>query len=133
VRRLIHEIRVDDCALEGELRINCGFARTGCRIAHDLNVAGTVCADRRESAIGDDVVDDHDVVGAESVDSIAELASSTVAGKDAFDAIPRHHRAVVARLPAMDQDTAITAVADRITRYAQTHGVYGVDACIGRA
>ena len=50
-----------------------------------------------------------------------------------LDAVVDHHRAVVARLPAMHEDAAIGAVGDRVRRDLQPGGLNAVEAGFSRA
>ena len=57
------------------------------------------------------IVGHHDIGGAEDVDAVAPLAGTAVERTDAGDAVASYQRAVLARIPAVDQNAAIDAVA----------------------
>src|SRR5690606_35631028 len=83
-------------------------------VGDDLHVAGAVGADGREGAVGDVIVGDDDVAGAEDVDAVAVLAGAAAARRDALDAVAGDDGAVAAGLPATDQDAAVGSVATAV-------------------
>src|SRR5690606_32877484 len=108
-----------------------GFARAQTLVAGDLDVAGTVGADGGEGAVGDVVVCDDDVVGAEDIDAVAILAGAAAARADPLDTVVGDDGTVARRLPAMYENAAIGTVCDDVGCDPHPAGLDAVERIVG--
>ena len=113
----------DDCAFEGEFRIDRHLADIGHAVADDLDIGRGVAAHAGKVAVADAVAADDDVRCAKGVDGVAVLTGAAGTGDDVLDAVVDHQRAVVAGLVAEDFDAVVAGAGDRVLRDQQALGV----------
>ena len=115
VRRAVDDVAADDGAFEGELGVDRRFAGARAGVAGDLQVARAVGADRRESAVRQRRCSATTTLSARKMlMPLPYWPVPPLSRRDALDAVAGHDRAVVAGLPAMDEDAAIGAVGDAV-------------------
>ena len=108
--RPVHDIAIDDRALEGEFRIDARFAGIDAAVAGNQRVGGRIASNGGKGAIADVVVGDDASVGTEQVDAIAVLSGAAFRRANTAYAVAGDDRIVPPHIPAVNENAAVGAV-----------------------